>query len=71
MLDQLHHTSFHTGTHILRKTSKIGKWFGKAFVLQDYFSYFQTTHTPGSELEADETAYKEESVQGMGKAIGL
>lgn len=31
---------------------------GKVFVLQDYFSYFQTMHTPESELEADETAYR-------------
>lgn len=71
MLHHLHHTSFHSGTHILRKASQKGKCFGRAFVLQDYFSYFQTRHTPGIKLEADETAYRGESVQEMGKGIGL
>lgn len=44
---------------------------GKVFALQDYFSYFQTMHTPESELEADETAYRGYSVQRMGKEIRL
>lgn len=66
----MHHTSFHIGTHILRKAPKIGKCFGKGFVLQDYFGYFQL-YTSGRELEADETAYRGWSVQGMGKGIGL
>lgn len=44
---------------------------GKVFVLQDYFSYFQTVYIQESEMEADKTAYRGYSVQRMGKEIRL
>lgn len=44
VLDHLYHASFHIGTYIVIFLERHLNWkmLCKVFVLQDYFSYFQT-----------------------------